>query len=135
VGEAGSVCAPFDRKAYALYRSKPGRGKRVQAITSTKTLNAVIRRGVALLDFNAPWCGPCRSQEPILQELANRYRRRATLATINIDDHRELAAKFQIRSIPTLIIFKDGRELQRLVGLQGFDNVSAMLDAALEMPV
>jgi thioredoxin 1 len=94
-------------------------------------LNAVIRRGVALLDFNAPWCGPCRSQEPILQELANRYRRRATLATINIDDHHELAARFQIRSIPTLIIFKDGRELQRLVGLQGFDNVSAMLDAAL----
>lgn len=107
----------------------------MQAITSTKTLNAVIRRGVALLDFNAPWCGPCRSQEPILQELANRYRRRATLATINIDDHRELAARFQIRSIPTLIIFKDGRELQRLVGLQGFANVSAMLDAALEMPV
>jgi len=135
VDETGFVCAPLDRKAAALCRSKPGRGKRVQAITSTKAMSAVIRRGVALLDFNAPWCGPCRSQEPILLELSDCYRSRATFATINIDDHRELAAQFQIRSIPTLIIFKDGRELERLVGLQGFDNVSAMLDAALEMPV
>jgi thioredoxin 1 len=103
----------------------------VQDITSTKALSTIIRRGVALLDFNAPWCGPCRSQEPILLKLSDRYRRRATFAAINIDDHRELAARFQIRSIPTLIIFKDGQELQRLVGLQGFDNVSAVLEAAL----
>ncbi len=107
----------------------------MRAITSTKALSAVIRRGVALLNFNAPWCGPCRSQEPILLELSDRFCSRATFATINIEDHRELAARFQIRSIPTLIIFKNGRELQRLVGLQGFDNVSAILEAALERPV
>jgi thioredoxin 1 len=103
----------------------------VQAITSTKALRTVIRSGVALLDFNAPWCGPCRSQEPILLKLSQRYLNRAAFATINIDDHRELAAEFRIRSIPTLIIFKDGEERQRLVGLQGFDNVCAVLEAAL----
>jgi thioredoxin 1 len=104
----------------------------VKAVNSAKALKSIIRKGVALLDFNAPWCGPCHCQEPIFLKLSALYRSRARFATINIDDHRDLAAKFRIQGIPTVIIFKDGTEVQRLVGLQGIENLSAVLDAVLK---
>lgn len=103
----------------------------MREITSGKALKKAVSTGVALVDFNAPWCGPCRAQEPILAELADRYEGRVEFAVINIDDHRDLAAQFKIKSVPTLVIFKDGAEKLRLVGLQDFSSLAAAFDEAL----
>ena len=103
----------------------------MREITSAKALKKAVRAGVVLIDFNASWCGPCRAQEPILAELASWYDGRVGFTVINIDDHRDLAAQFKIKSVPTLIIFKDGVEKLRLVGLQDFSSLAAAFDDAL----
>jgi thioredoxin 1 len=83
-----------------------------------------VAKGVTLVDFKAPWCGPCRAQEPILRELEGRYRGRATVTAIDIDTHQELAFALGIQSIPTIIIFKDGMEKKRFIGLQSGTTLS-----------
>ncbi|MCC3380568.1 thioredoxin [Paenibacillus farraposensis] len=88
------------------------------AITLTKeTFHGQIQTGVTLVDFWAPWCGPCKIQLPIVEELANELKGEATLAKVNVDDETELASQFGIRSIPTLLLFKDGKLADTMVGV------------------
>ncbi len=87
-------------------------------ITSNKEFEKVIKNGVSLIDFNAPWCAPCRSQEPIINNLAGQLKGRAIVAAMNLDNHQDLAEKLNIQSIPTLIIFKNSKERRRFVGIQ-----------------
>lgn len=76
-----------------------------------------VESGVSLIDFWAPWCGPCKVQLPIVQELASELEGQATIATVNVDENEELASQFGIRSIPTLLLFKDGRLVDQMVGI------------------
>ncbi len=87
--------------------------------------------GVTLVDFNADWCAPCRAQEPILKKLTHVYQDRAVILEINIDENQALATEYMVQSIPTLIIFKDGKEIKRFVGLQSETNIAKSLDQAL----
>lgn len=88
----------------------------------------LVRNGVTLVDFNAPWCAPCRIQSPIISQLSEKYKGRAAIVEINVDENQRQALKLGITSIPTLIIFKNGREMRRLVGLQSADDLITVLD-------
>ena len=76
----------------------------------------VANEGLLMLDFWAPWCGPCRAIAPVLEELAEASEGRVTLAKVNIDEQPGLAARYGIRSIPTILLAKDGVIADRLVG-------------------
>ncbi len=77
---------------------------------------ASVAEGVSLVDFWAPWCGPCRMIAPIIEELAEDFEGKATIAKVNTDEEQNVAVKYGIRSIPTLLIFKDGEMVDQMVG-------------------
>ncbi|MFH1985176.1 MAG: thioredoxin domain-containing protein [Pseudomonadota bacterium] len=90
-----------------------------------------ISHGVTLVDFDAPWSSPCRAQKPVLETLKSRYRGKAAVQEINIDENPAIAMDFGIQSIPTTIIFKEGREIFRFIGLQPRKTLEKALRAAL----
>lgn len=88
------------------------------AVALTKeTFQSTIQSGVSLVGFWAPWCGPCQIQLPIVHELADEINDQATIATVNVDEQGELASQFGIRSIPALLLFKDGKLVEQMVGI------------------
>jgi len=84
--------------------------------------------GPILVDFWAEWCGPCRLMAPTLEKVAERYRGRARVAKVDVDQNQNLAAKFGILSIPTLLLFKDGQVVDQMVGTRSEDELARMLD-------
>ncbi len=84
-----------------------------------------------LVDYWAAWCGPCKMIAPILEEVAKEYGDRITIAKLNVDENPETAAKFGIRGIPTLMLFKDGQVAQTKVGALSKSQLTAFLDAAI----
>ena len=80
--------------------------------------DAVIAKGLTLVDFWAPWCRPCRMQGPILEEVAEGVDGQAKIAKVNVDEAGGAAERFGVQSIPTLVLFKDGDEVRRFVGVQ-----------------
>ena len=81
-----------------------------------------------LIDFHADWCGPCKALAPVLDELALEFEGRAVIAKINIDESPDLAARYGVRSIPTLVILENGEETERIVGLTTKRALSAKLE-------
>jgi len=73
-------------------------------------------RGVVLVDFGAPWCGPCRKMAPILEQLGREYGSALKVAKVDVDENPNLAGKYNVMSIPTMIIFKDGQKVHQFAG-------------------
>lgn len=100
---------------------------KVKEINSAGFEAAVKESKVVLADFWAPWCGPCRMVAPVVEALAEKMDGKAGFIKINVDDNQDLALKFDVRSIPTLIIFKDGEEASRMVGARGQADIEAAI--------
>ncbi len=90
-----------------------------------------IANGVAIVDFWAPWCGPCRTQGPIIERLAQRYDGKVKIGKMNVDENSSVPQMFGIKSIPTIIIFKDGKNVKQFVGVQQEQTLSAELDSLI----
>jgi thioredoxin 1 len=84
--------------------------------------------GVALVDFWAPWCGPCRMVAPIIDELATEYEGRVKIGKVNTDENMEISANYNIMSIPTMIVFKDGKAVDQIVGAYPKKEIASRLD-------
>ena len=96
-----------------------------------ENFEATVNEGVALVDFWAPWCGPCRMIAPVIEELAEEYDGKAKICKVNTDEEQEIAVKFGIRSIPTLIFLKDGEIVDQIVGAQSKQVLADKLNSLL----
>jgi len=87
-------------------------------VLSNKNFKAVTASGLVLVDFWAAWCGPCKIMNPVLNDVADEVTGSAIIGKVNVDHNQELAQRFKVRSIPTLILFRDGKEVARHLGVK-----------------
>lgn len=90
-----------------------------------------IANGVTLVDFFADWCGPCKMVAPIMEQLGAELKGKATIAKLDIDQASETTSTFQVTSIPTIILFKDGKEVKRVVGVRDKQTLAAMITSVI----
>lgn len=88
-----------------------------------------IAKGLTLVDFYATWCGPCRMIAPIVEQLAGKVAGKANIAKLDIDQAQQITASLQITSVPTLILFKDGKEVKRVVGVKDLDYLLNLVNS------
>jgi len=84
-----------------------------------------------LVDFWADWCGPCKMIAPVIEEIASEYEGKVKVAKVNVDDNKSIPTSYSVVSIPTLIVFKDGNEVDRVVGFRTKKELQALLDKHL----
>jgi len=90
-----------------------------------------IAKGVSLVDFWAAWCGPCQILGPVIEEVAGEFEGKANVAKLNVDENQQTASAFGVMSIPTVIMFKDGQEVNRFIGVQPKEKYVEALNGAL----
>lgn len=101
-------------------------------ITDTNFQGTVIENeGVSVIDFWAPWCGPCKMIGPIIEDLASEFEGKAIIGKINVDDNPEVSMKYNVRSIPTILILKNGEVVEKHVGVTTKANLEAKINAHL----
>jgi thioredoxin 1 len=101
-------------------------------IEEAKFEESVLKASLpVLVDFWAPWCGPCRMVAPVVEELAKEYDGKVSFFKVNVDNNQKVASQYGIMSIPTLILFKDGKPVANVVGYRPKDELKKSLDKVL----
>ena len=100
-------------------------------VLTTETYAEEIANGVVVVDFYADWCGPCKMMAPVFEETALEYSGKVTFAKLNIDENRQIALANKVMSIPTLLFFKDGEQVDRVVGMIDKPTLVQKLENAL----
>ncbi len=88
-------------------------------------------KGVYFVDFYAEWCGPCKQSEPIINEMSEEYKGKVVIGKVNVDENQQTSGKYGVMSIPTVIIFKDGKEVERMSGFAGKEGYVKLISKAL----
>lgn len=117
----------FNNNTFAQKADKKADSK-VLTITDND-FDKTIKKGITMVDFWAVWCGPCRRQGPIVEEIANEVGKKYKIGKLDVDNNKVSSNAYNVRNIPTLIIFKDGKEVKRLVGLQDKQTLLNELNA------
>lgn len=97
--------------------------------TTTAEFDQEIKTGLVLVDFHAEWCGPCKMLGPILGEISGEVEGKAKIIKVNVDEAADIAKKFGISSIPTVILFKDGQKLDQFVGLKTKEDILEFINS------
>jgi thioredoxin 1 len=98
---------------------------------NASNFDSTIANGVTVVDFWAPWCGPCRMVAPIIDELSSEYDGKANICKVNTDENQDIAIRFGIRSIPTIMFFKDGQQVDMVIGAVSKDVFVEKINALL----
>ncbi len=104
-------------------------GKYIELTESN--FEATTKSGVSLVDFWAPWCGPCRMIAPVIDKLAEAYEGKANICKVNVDENQELAVAYAVKSIPTILFMKDGEVVDQLVGATSEQVLKEKIDSLL----
>ncbi|MPZ18078.1 MAG: thioredoxin [Luteitalea sp.] len=102
--------------------------EKIQTLTVSNFEQVVGSPNPVLVDFWAEWCGPCRMIAPVIEDLATTFDGRAVMAKLNVDEHPTVAEKFNVRSIPTLLLFKQGELVESVVGVQPRETLKQLIE-------
>jgi thioredoxin 1 len=123
---------PFPTQTAAQEKARADKGAAPVHVTDKSFHNEVLKSKVpVLVDFWAPWCGPCHMVAPVLENIAEKYAGKIKVAKLNVDDNQQIARQYRAMSIPMLMLFKDGKALSTLVGAQPQQNIELFLRRAL----
>lgn len=104
----------FPLRNYINFRRHKKMGKYIEL--SNDNFDSVTKNGISLVDFWAPWCGPCRMLNPIIEKLVDEFEGKANICKVNTDEENDLATRFGIRSVPTILFMKNGEVMAQMVG-------------------
>jgi thioredoxin 1 len=102
----------------------------IQHLTD-KTFSEAVAHGFTVVDFWAAWCAPCRELAPVMEKLAEEFKGKASFAKLNVDEFTPLSEQYDVLSMPTLVIFKDGKATDRIIGSLPIDQLRTRIQQAL----